>query len=269
MATAFDEELDLRATFAPLDISAAFSPHARWLLLTAPSNEKTQLIQSVPNDEMRMLIQHRLMLDLSGYLHGTQSYRDALAKEMGIDPSEFVAIEDFAQRRRRLHEILLQPVGDLRATDAAAELARLVRMLSFVDGIRDPVEGGATNAVLVRRIRYESPLEIVLNVEAALVAAPAALAALIVLAKRVYGLDLELLTHREERREKFYVAKRQADLALNELLTSDPGAFAGRQHDKDAVEWTPEVRRRLQAEPERVTGALQARSLTLADHSDS
>jgi hypothetical protein len=81
-------------------------------------------------------------------------------------------------------------------------------------------------AVGVRRLRYESPLEIALFVPAALLASRHALAVLIFSLKRMYGIDLEFRTHRQQQRAAFYEAKKQATEAeLAWLAEQDPESW--------------------------------------------
>jgi hypothetical protein len=87
----------------------------------------------------------------------------------------------------------------------------------------------------VARLSYASPLEVGLVVSQAVLASVSALSALIYGVKRLYGLDLELRTHREERRVQFLAAQQ---LAKRIGAGSDDGASA----------WPPEVKRTIDNE---------------------
>lgn len=72
----------------------------------------------------------------------------------------------------------------------------------------------------IDRLHYASPLEISLTVGT--VSLPG-VAALLILGKYLYGYDLELRAHREERRERFLRAKARADELEKHLRdTQDP-----------------------------------------------
>jgi hypothetical protein len=74
--------------------------------------------------------------------------------------------------------------------------------------------------VRISRLSYESPLEIGLIVSHGVLDSVAALAALIYGIKRLYGLDLELKTHREDRRAEFLEAEQRVQYL--EAGTKDP-----------------------------------------------
>ena len=83
--------------------------------------------------------------------------------------------------------------------------------------------GGRGASTRIKRLRYESPLEMALVVAPAVFASLSTLAALIFAVKRMYSLDLEIRTNREEHRAAFWEAKQRADQAeLAWLAGRDP-----------------------------------------------
>lgn len=90
-------------------------------------------------------------------------------------------------------------------------------LLSALSPWRDPVAyaDGAWGQARLIGARLGSPLEVVYEVSATLTASGLGLKTLIYGLKRVYGLDLELRTHRQELRQKFHEAKRLADEAAD------------------------------------------------------
>jgi hypothetical protein len=67
--------------------------------------------------------------------------------------------------------------------------------------------------VPVRRLRMASPLEVVAELAPTVAGVGSALGALIYLIKRLWSIDLELRTSREEHRAAYYEAKELADVA--------------------------------------------------------
>lgn len=106
----------------------------------------------------------------------------------------------------------------------------------------------------IRRLRYQSPLEIALAVPAVLLGSQATLAALIFGVRRIYGADLEIRTHRHELRAAFFEARKRARDAERAWRADQPPEM-----------WTPEMVETLrvlseerkgtpnQLEPEKVT----------------
>jgi hypothetical protein len=108
-------------------------------------------------------------------------------------------------------------VGEL--TSEARLLASCVVIAHFATivtgdpgALRDYVES-RTAFVRTRRVRYESPLELALLLPPAIFAVTSGLTALIFGLKRMYAIDLEFRTHREEHRAAFLEAKRHAEEA--------------------------------------------------------
>lgn len=78
--------------------------------------------------------------------------------------------------------------------------------------------------VEILRLSYESPLEIALVVAPSVAASVSALATLIYAIKRLYGVDLEFRTYREERRAEYLAAKdlaRRLDQSSKVTLQQD------------------------------------------------
>lgn len=111
--------------------------------------------------------------------------------------------------------------------------------------------------VPVARLSYSSPLEVGLVVSQAALASVSALSALIYGIKRLYGLDLELRTHRAERRVQFLAAQQ---------LAKHMEGWA----DDESSAWPPGVKRAIEnerhARPHRTHGATRA---TLSDEDDN
>jgi hypothetical protein len=116
-----------------------------------------------------------------------------------------------------------------RVAELSAELARLSGLVAIVEhaaaydgGILDKSLPWAPEPTLldhirtsapeveVFRLKYASPLEIGLVVGQAIIASVSALSALVYGVKRLYGLDLELKTHRADREAEFLAAQRVA-----------------------------------------------------------
>lgn len=117
--------------------------------------------------------------------------------------------------------------------------------------------------VPVRRLSFASPLEVALVVPPALFAAGAALTALLVAVKRIYALDLEFQSSREEQRALFYEAKRRADEAHNAWLDGrDPKVLSADVMDTMAAT-VEEAAERWNTVP--TVGALEPRRVLLID----
>jgi hypothetical protein len=112
------------------------------------------------------------------------------------------------------------PVIDVRPYPAERAKSPLEELTKDIERL--------ASRVGIARLRYESPLEIALIIPPAVYASKVALPALIFAVKRMYGIDLELRTHREEQRAAFLIAKRRAD-AMQRALSE------GREPES----WTP------------------------------
>gem|GEM_PF-4759009 len=104
--------------------------------------------------------------------------------------------------------------------------------------LRAPVQPAALSSYIdeqaleirVARLSYASPLEVSLVVGQIVLGSVSALSALIYAVKRLYGLDLELKTHREERRAEFTAAQHLASLVQREAGSDDSGWPPGVRH---------------------------------------
>jgi hypothetical protein len=126
--------------------------------------------------------------------------------------------------------------------------------------LRERIEGLST-LVRIRRLRYESPLELALIVPPAVFAATSALAVLIFSLKRMYTLDLEFRTHREERRAAFLEAKKRSQEAERAWRASE-----------DPESWPPELINAILTTIEDTTkpwaGSLKPNEIVLVDEDD-
>jgi hypothetical protein len=118
-----------------------------------------------------------------------------------------------------------------------------------------------TALVATRRVRYESPLELALFVPPVVIATTSALAALIFSLKRMYAIDLEFRTHREEHRAAFLEAKKRSEEAERAL-----------REGNDAKSWPPGMIEAIVATVEDTTrpwsSSLKPDQIALVDEDD-
>jgi hypothetical protein len=108
-------------------------------------------------------------------------------------------------------------VADYVARPGSADPVALVRA-GFAGNPLQMQISQAIGRTEILRLSYESPLEIALIVAPTIAASVSALATLIYGLKRLYGVDLEFRTYREERRAEYLAAK---DLATRLADTSE------------------------------------------------
>ena len=106
-----------------------------------------------------------------------------------------------------LLETVLEFVG---VTQWASETPQRPRGTDWTEWVAT-LERETSSTVFVRHLQLGSPFDIALTLPAAIATATPAVTALIYAAKRLWGFDLELRTHREEMRAKYLEAKRRAD----------------------------------------------------------
>lgn len=93
----------------------------------------------------------------------------------------------------------------LAGSDPSPSVATRREFRWVVERLADRIE--------IRRLQYESPLEIALLLPPAIIASKVGLSIVIFAIRRMYGMDLELRTYREDLRAEYYAAKRHAEEA--------------------------------------------------------
>jgi hypothetical protein len=126
----------------------------------------------------------------------------------------------------------------------------------------DRVSGWAPK-MPIERLSYASPVEVVIQVSQAIVLSVPALTALIYGVKRLYGLDLELQTHRHELMARFEEAKKASAKAAAEDEADEDEA-----DDKENNELPIGVRTALDAVSRRLRGRLRPVVAELTDTVD-
>lgn len=117
------------------------------------------------------------------------------------------------------------PVRVVVVEDVIVELTALAKVVAAGEVMQDIAHQGslesldeqvfgrkvahATGLVPVSRLRYESPVEIVLTISGTIGVAGVGVRALIYIIKRLYNAELEINTSHEEHRAAFLRAKRQ------------------------------------------------------------
>jgi hypothetical protein len=120
----------------------------------------------------------------------------------------------------------------------------------------------------IERLSYASPVEVVIQVSQAIVVSVPALTALIYGVKRLYGLDLELQTHRHELMARFEEAKEASAKAAAEDEAGEDEAGEDDAGDKENDELPIGVRAALDAVSRRLPGRLRPVLAELTDSVD-
>lgn len=136
----------------------------------------------------------------------------------GLQSSEGTLLHEIVAALAALRTPLLK--GHLTVRDVEQQLRTMSELVAVATWVAEsnPREtkpdfeqiNTIAESTAVLRISYASPLEVALVVAPAVASSRLALAALISAARRLYGVDLELKTYREERRAEFLQAKRLA-----------------------------------------------------------
>ena len=127
-----------------------------------------------------------------------------------------VVLKPGAQLKVRAFSAALQGLADLAAVATYFEEGSEGNERIFVELLSDP--GGGSGHVEILRLSYASPVEIVLAVASGAAATRTGLQVLIYGVKRIYGIDLELVTYRAELRARFLEAKKHVYRLEADLL---------------------------------------------------